>query len=69
MVQIFRTNIQEVDVANEMIQKLLQHFPTYLINFDLEDCDNILRVKGSNISLEKIISLLHKNGYECDVLY
>jgi hypothetical protein len=68
MVQIFRTNIQEVDDAYEIIQKLLEQFPTYLINFDLEDCDNILRVKGKDISLEKIISVLHNNGYQCDVL-
>ncbi|MBC8986356.1 hypothetical protein H9X96_11265 [Pedobacter sp. N36a] len=34
--------------------------PAFRINFDLEDCDNILRVEDGNIQINKIISSLKK---------
>jgi hypothetical protein len=40
----------------------------FKINFDLEDCDKILRVEGSNVRQEKIAKLVTENGYCCDVL-
>jgi len=38
------------------------------INFDLEDCDKILRVEGENILNEKITGLVTESGYQCEVL-
>lgn len=68
MVEVFKTNLQNIDESVMMIQKLLDHFPESRINFDLEDCDKILRVEGLCISGEKIVSLLNTNGYRCEVL-
>jgi hypothetical protein len=64
MVEVFKTNVQEVDHSETMIQKLLEHFPKSKINFDLEDCDNILRVEG-NILPEQVIAVLNTHGYDC----
>jgi hypothetical protein len=47
---------------------LSKQFPLFRINFDLEDCDNILRVEGENICPESIAELVAENGYECNVL-
>ncbi|RYC53109.1 hypothetical protein [Flagellimonas olearia] len=38
-------------------------------NFDLEDCDNILRVETKNIGALTISSLLQKNGFVCEELH
>jgi len=38
-------------------------------NFDLEDCDNILRVETKNIGALTISSLLQKNGFICEELH
>lgn len=38
------------------------------INFDLEDCDRILRVEAESISYQTIIELLNKNGFLAEVL-
>ena len=37
-------------------------------NFDLEDCDNILRVEANNISPRYIESLLQTAGFNCTEL-
>lgn len=68
MIEVFKTNVQEVEQSILIIIELLEHFPNSAINFDLEDCDRILRVHGSCISNKKIIDLLNSYGYHCEVL-
>ncbi|KAB5492112.1 MULTISPECIES: hypothetical protein [Flagellimonas] len=38
-------------------------------NFDLEDCDNILRVETQNVQPHTISTLLKKNGFSCEELH
>ena len=45
-IEIFRTDVNDVYRADELIQLLKIHLPDCQINFDLEDCDKILRIKG-----------------------
>lgn len=68
MIEVFKTNVQEVAQSKLIIGKLLEHFPNSLINFDLEDCDKILRIHGSSISNTKIIAILNSHGYWCEAL-
>ena len=67
-VEVFKTNVQAEDLAQELTVRLLAHFPEHKINFDLQDCDKILRVEGTAISREKIIDLITSEGYQCHVL-
>ena len=68
MVEVFKTNVQEDELSQMLIEKLSFHFPHCRINFDLEDCDNILRIQGDDFSIETITSLLQSDGYECEAL-
>lgn len=68
MVEVFKTNVQELSLAKSITDILHQHFPCYEINFDLEDCDKILRVKAFRIDQHKIISILKSSGINCEVL-
>ena len=68
MVEVFKTNVYEVEKSNLIFQKLHKHFPENKINFDLDDCDKILRVEGENILAEKIIELLEEEGHFCEIL-
>jgi len=68
MVEVFRTNVRRKRQAKAVMDILSKQFPLFRINFDLEDCDNILRVEGENICPESIAELVAENGYECDVL-
>lgn len=51
-----------------MLTVLSKKFPGFKINFDLNDCDKILRVEGNYILPEKIKALLNTNGYQCAAL-
>lgn len=68
MVEVFKTNVAEVNESKKIIQKLLQRFPEAKINFDLEDCDKILRVQGDYISIETVIEALNLGGFYCEIL-
>lgn len=68
MIEVFKTNVQEVEQSIQIVSKLLEHFPNSAINFDLEDCDRILRIHGASISNKKIIELLNSYGFHCEAL-
>ncbi|CAL1519512.1 hypothetical protein MMC2321_03261 [Chitinophaga sp. MM2321] len=68
MVEVFKTNVQQKKQANMLLTTISAHLPLFKVNFDLEDCDRILRVEGINISPEIIINLLREKGYQCEVL-
>ena len=68
MVEVFKTNVEEVELSKLLIQQLEDHFPDSQINFDMDDCDKILRVAAASVSSEKVIALLKSNGYSCEAL-
>ena len=68
VVEVFKTNVEEVRLSELLIQQLLNHFPDSRVNFDMEDCDKILRIEAEAIIPEKIIEVLNANGYSCEVL-
>ena len=51
-----------------LIKKLMEQYPASKINFDLEDCDKILRVEGKDFCTHHIIELLKLNGHYCELL-
>lgn len=68
IVEVFKTNVLKKGEAKHLTAKLLSHFPQCKINFDLQDCDKILRVEGRQILPEKIVEVINGNGYQCKVL-
>lgn len=68
MIEVFKTNVQEESQCKIIIEKLLEHYPNSSINFDLEDCDKILRIHSAIISNHNIIKILESYGYQCEVL-
>lgn len=67
-VEVFRTNLERYKESEILLLKLKQHFPDYLMNMDMEDCDKILRVEGKNILSEQIIKSVIFYGYNCEEL-
>jgi hypothetical protein len=47
---------------------LSNSFPYSRINFDLHDCDKILRIEGVDFTIEKVQVLVAQKGFECCVL-
>jgi hypothetical protein len=68
MVEVFKTNVQQHEQAKQLTSVLRGRFDFCKINFDLEDCDKILRVEGKQICVETIIEILNTRGLQCEVL-
>ena len=68
MAEVFKTNVKQVHHAKKIIDDLLQYFPKSKINFDLKDCDKILRIDGQNIFSDEVINVLKSKGFICEEL-
>ncbi len=68
MVEVFKTNIQDAQVANFIIGELEKHFPNASINFDLNDCDNILRIEHHENVIDNVLQLFRDLGHFCEIL-
>ncbi|PWV51489.1 hypothetical protein [Chitinophaga sp. S165] len=70
MVEVFKTNVKSREQANMFLTQMRKTYATYKANFDLEDCDRILRVEcmSGTINPSAVIQLLKRNGFEGEVL-
>ncbi|WP_374948424.1 hypothetical protein [Mucilaginibacter sp.] len=68
MVEVFKTNVKGQRAAKKIINLLNQNWPVCRINFDLEDCDRVLRIEGNDFCTNRIIELLKLNGHHCEIL-
>jgi hypothetical protein len=69
MIEIFKTNVQNKTQAKRIMSVLKNGFAEAEINFDLHDCDKILRVEGIEKSYTKtIVHNLHNLGFTCELL-
>ncbi|SHN22903.1 hypothetical protein SAMN04488057_11229 [Cyclobacterium lianum] len=70
MVEVFKTNVSHPKNAKSLVEIIHRQFPAYRANFDLEDCDNILRVEcaGKLPHAPYIIETLQRTGFHAEVL-
>ena len=69
-VEVFRTSVPDATEASLLLRQLRTRFPDWIMNFDLSDCDRVLRVEspGATIDYGYIENLLQRNGYHCEPL-
>jgi len=68
MIEVFKTNLKKKSQAEKILKALQNKFAHLKINFDLDDCDKILRVEGSSIQIEEIIHMLKLKNVQCEIL-
>ncbi|MDN5287422.1 MAG: hypothetical protein JWR38_3696 [Mucilaginibacter sp.] len=67
-VLVFSTSVKQQNQVSK-VTRLLTQIPTITQwNFDLEDCDNILRIVATGLSAGYIETLLQKAGIHCQEL-
>lgn len=69
MVAIFKTDVFDHRTAQLIVRHLQQRYPAFTINFDLEDCDRILRVEGLEIPSSMITRAMSILGFFCEELF
>ncbi len=70
MVEVFKTNVTDHLEASWLIKQIHSSFKTYKANFDLDDCDRILRIQssGTPVQPEYVITILKEFGYDAQIL-
>jgi hypothetical protein len=68
MVEVFKTNVRLKKESMLLLKILLEIFPKYKIDFDLDDCDKVLRIEGIVVQSGKVINALKEQGFSCSVL-
>lgn len=68
MVEVFKTNVQKKAQSKLLLCALSEAFPSCKINFDLSDCDKVLRVEGDNMEALQIMLLVKECGFTCEIL-
>jgi hypothetical protein len=68
MVYVFKTTVKTKEEILELKPHLDDLFEQTQWNFDLEDCDKILRIESQTEIAEITINLLKISGYFCEEL-
>ena len=70
MVEVFKTTVNQCETAHMLVDEIQKAFKGYHVNFDLEDCDRILRVEyhGGRIQPSALIHFLKTCGVDAEVL-
>ncbi|MEO2053476.1 MAG: hypothetical protein ABGX00_17105 [Allomuricauda sp.] len=69
-VLVFKTSVEAPRDVRQLQPKLNQLVNgSGCWNFDLEDCDNILRVETQNLQAHSISELLENHGHSCIELH
>lgn len=70
MVEVFKTDVTSNHHARVLVNLIQYHFEDYKVNFDLQDCDNILRIESltSKVQADPVMNLLKDAGVKVEVL-
>lgn len=68
IVTVFKTSVTKKSFANNLRKEILLYSNVMTCNFDLMDCDNILRIESNVEIAEKVIALLNDKGFLCEEL-
>ncbi len=68
MIELFKTNVTDVNAKECVILLLEQFFPGCRITIDMHDCDKVLRLEGMNVQTETVKQLVREKGFHCSEL-
>jgi hypothetical protein len=69
MVEVFKTDVCDNKISKMIVSAIRNKFTTYKVNFDLEDCDHILRVETSRlVNPFEIIDIVADHGFTAEIL-
>jgi len=68
MIYVFKTSVKRKKDIEKLKPNLTKLLPLTKWNFDLEDCDKILRIESQNEITNLIIKELQRCGFHCEEL-
>ncbi len=69
-IEIFKTDVADLVRAHKATEAIVQKFAGYKANFDLNDCDHILRVVSYHEEIHSlaIIETMNSMGFFAEIL-
>ena len=70
MIEVFKTNVHSPVQAKGLVEAIHRAFPAWRANFDLDDCDRVLRVVpgAAPVHPGAVLRLLQAHGIEAEPL-
>lgn len=70
MVKVYKTNVHEFSQAQDILKDIRTLLPGSDPSFDLEDCDNVLRIERTSGKIEEqeIREILSNYGHSLEIL-
>ena len=65
MIRVFKTNVEKKKDALLLLKSLRALLPQARSNFDLLDCDKILRVEMNECDAARIVGIINEHGFSC----
>ena len=65
MIHVFKTSVKKKTQIKKLKPVLDLNFQDIKWNFDLEDCDKILRIESKKNICKKVINLLKRYHFDC----
>ena len=66
---VFKTDVDEISSAKIILDEIRKSHPNSDSGFDLDDCDNVLRIEDfSGINRSTIEEILQNRGFHADSL-
>jgi hypothetical protein len=65
MIHVFKTSVKNKAQIKKLRPVLDLNFQDIKWNFDLEDCDKILRIESKKNITKKVITLLRSYHFDC----
>jgi hypothetical protein len=69
MIFVFKTSVQHRKQANYLINELVLSLKISSCNFDLEDCDKILRMESQIEISDLVIKIMGQHNFICEELF
>lgn len=68
-IEVYKTNVNEPRSAKAILEEIRKMHPNCDPSFDLEDCDNVLRIEDtSGVDNTKIRKIIQNHGFSLDSL-
>ena len=68
MIYVFKTSVKTKSQVRKLKPKLNSILPMDKWNFDLDDCDRILRIDSDEQTVQKVTDLLGQHAIHCKEL-
>jgi hypothetical protein len=68
-IRLFKTTVKSSKQVVKLTPQLNLTLKSIKWNFDLNDCDKVLRIEGENLPLQKLIFMMNENNHEVVELY